>query len=587
MSDNQGLFGQVQEPSEYTILSNRQLRIILGIALTVSVLLAGIDWISERQLSTIYGVIPIVLIILGSNFFLQRGNPKPARIIVPLSALFGVNYILINGGGIHDTSLIAYIAILLIANLTLGGKAPILFGSLVILSIVTIGILEINGIIVNKFSHVTDVADLLIIPTIIIAISGLQSILVARLTNLIKIANQNEKAQIQANQDLRALQANLEERISERTNELSLRSTDLELANSRNQRRATQFETISQILSSVRAYRSLDELLPRITELISERFGFYHIGIFINDSQTIYSVLRAANSEGGHNMLARGHRLRIGRQGIVGTVAAHGEPRIAMDVGEDAVYFDNPDLPTTRSELALPLKSGDEVIGVLDVQSEQEGAFDDEDVYVLSILADQVSIAIENTRLFDETQRSLAEVETLYGQYLRHAWNQIPKEQQYKGYQYTVSGAKPIQEGKTPNNSGTKKLLKNISIPIALRGESIGILEVEIPKDELVTADQMDVIRAVADRVAISIENARLFEETTKRAERERIVTEITTKIRRNTDPSQMIQVALSELKKTLGATNVELVPHVAHKNEKPAPDVDTPKSPNKIMLKS
>jgi len=580
-------FEQKQEPDTQTLLTNRQLQIILGITLVASVILVSIDWISERQISTIYGVIPLVIMILISYFFLQRGNPQPARIIVPVAALFGINYILINGGGIHDTSLIAYIAILLIANLTLGGNALFLFGGLVVLSIVTIGVLEINGILVNKFSHVTDFADLLIIPTITIAISGLQRILVGRLTNLIKLANQNEKAQIKANQELRALQANLEDRIAERTNELSIRSTELELANTKNQRRATQFETISQILSSVRSFRSLDELLPRITELISERFSFYHTGIFINDAQKRYTILRAANSDGGHNMLARGHRLAIGKQGIVGTVAAQGEPRIATDVGEDAVYFDNPDLPTTRSELALPLKSGEEVIGVLDVQSEQEGAFDDEDIYVLSILADQVSIAIENTRLYDETQRSLAEVETLYGQYLRQAWQRFPKEQQYKGYKYTVGGAKPIQDTGTHDKSEIKKQLQEISVPIALRGESIGSLAVEIPKEEPFTIDQMDVIKAVADRVAISIENARLFEETTKRAERERLVTEITTKIRSNTNPNQMIQVALSELKNTLGATNVELIPHVANNNDKPAPQIETPQSPKNNMAKN
>ena len=569
-----------QEPDTQTLLSNLQLQAILGIILAATVILVSIDWIYERQLSTIYAGLPLIIIILASYYLIRQGYSKPARVMVPLTALIGINYILITGGGVHDTSLIAYVAILLVANLTLSGNAALVFGFLVILSIVTIGVLEINGIVINKFSHVTDIADVLIIPTVIIVITGLLRMLVGRLTSYVKIAQQNEQAQIKANKELRTLQTNLEERISQRTNELSLRSTELELANIRNKRRAEQFEIISQILSSVRTFHSLDELLPRITDLISERFSFYHTGIFLNDSQQTFSILRAANSEGGQHMLTRGHRLLIGKQGIVGTVAATGEPRIAMDVGEDAIYFDNPDLPTTRSEMALPLKSGENIIGVLDVQSEREAAFDDEDIYVLSILADQVSIAIENSRLYDETQRSLTEVETLYRQYLRQAWDRVPKEQQLEGYQYKVGGVKPIQKEKIQLKPKPEKQLQEIAIPIALRGESIGTLAVQIPKEEPVTADQMDVIKAVADRVAISVENARLFNETTKRAERERLVSEITTKIRNKTDPNQMIQVALSELKKSLGATRVELVPHLANKTDESAQDFDTSLNP-------
>lgn len=360
---------------------------------------------------------------------------------------------------------------------------------------------------------------------------------------------------------LQALIGGLEERVAERT-------AELEEANQRNEQRAKQFEAITLVSTATSSIRSLKELLPRITELISQQFGYYHAGIFLNDLNNENAVLSAANSEGGQRMLKRGHQLKIGEQGIVGYAISTAEARIALDVGEDAVYFDNPDLPDTRSEMALPLKVGDTIVGALDVQSTQESAFSEEDINVLSVLADQVSLAIDNARLFGQSRRSLAELETMNRQFLRQAWGRLPKEQNLAGFRYNVHGASPIEAKTQFNNTGsgeeeTKEGNNSgVSVPIVIRGETIGTLSVHIPADNNINADQMDLVNAVAERVALSAENARLFEETTRRAERERLVSDITVKIRSTNDPEVMIQTALDELKDALGATNVQLLPH-------------------------
>ena len=161
-----------------------------------------------------------------------------------------------------------------------------------------------------------------------------------------------------SNQKLLALQAELEERVARRTEELASRSEELETVNTRIQRRASQFEALAQVTQSIISIRDLQELLPHIATVISDNFGFYHVGIFLIDEVNEYAVLSATNSEGGKKMLDRKHRLRVGEQGIVGMVTVTGEPRIAMDVGADAVFFNNPELPNTHSEMALPLKSG-------------------------------------------------------------------------------------------------------------------------------------------------------------------------------------------------------------------------------------
>ncbi len=354
----------------------------------------------------------------------------------------------------------------------------------------------------------------------------------------------------------------LEKRVAERT-------SALEQASKNADQRAAQFEAIALVIKAVNSIHQMDALLPQITSVISERFGYYHVGIFLNNESDHTAELAASNSEGGKHMLARGHRLKIGEQGIVGYVAATGEVRVARNVGEDAAYFNNPDLPETLSEMALPLRVGNQIVGVLDVQSKQTDAFSSEDIGVLSLLADEVSVAIDNTRLLESTRRSLSEAEALYRQYLRQAWSRLPREEHLVGYRNTISGSSPLESPidlDAKANGGTKKQKEtaHLVVPIQLRGELIGNIIIQNPPGKKWSKDQLDFVQAVADRVALSSENARLFDETSRRAERERMVTEITSKIRSTNSPEEMIHIALNELRSALGATQVQLIAQTA-----------------------
>jgi GAF domain-containing protein len=356
--------------------------------------------------------------------------------------------------------------------------------------------------------------------------------------------------------------------LSRRTEELAARTRDLESVNERLERRARQFEAISEVSRSIISIRELQRLLPQINTVISRQFGFYHVGIFLLDEAGEYAVLSAANSEGGQRMLARKHRLRVGEEGIVGYVTATGRPRIALDVGNDAIFFNNPDLPGTHSEMALPLKSSGRIVGALDVQSTEIGAFSDEDIQSLSLLADQVGLAMENALLFEATQRSLAEAEAFSHQYLREGWNRLGREQQLMGYRYDIAGATPLSQPASlagrKNGATDATEASQVDFPIELRGEVIGNLVIRAPAGKKWTSDELDLIKAVADRVALSAENARLFEETNRRAERERMVSEITSRIRSSNDPNEMIRTAAQELKNALGVSRVEVVPQRA-----------------------
>ena len=558
---------KTHEDADPTLI--RLTRNILLFTLLATLLLIAVV-ASKSSESTRVGI--LVLIITGlleivALIFVLQGKIALARGIVPIALVIAVTIIALGAQSIHDISVVAFPLIMIIATLLQGKRAMSVTLPFAVLAIILLGTLDMLGITTTAIAVKTGIDDVVIGIILLVTSSAILNLLIGRFNQAVEVARNNEFAQIKANAELQELQETLKQRFIERT-------TELEEANRRNEERAQQFEAITLVGNAISTIRTLEDLLPRIAELISEQFGYYHVGIFLNDVNNEKAFLSASNSEGGKKMISRGHQLKIGEQGIVGFAISTGYPRIALDVGNDAVYFGNPELPDTRSEMALPLKIGKTVVGALDVQSTEASAFSEEDTSVLSLLADQVSMAIENARLFDQSRKSLAESEALYRQYLRQAWNRLPKEQNLAGFRYNARGASPI-ETKQPeypaNNSdnGIEEFgVPQISVPIAIRGETIGTLSVQIPDENNLNSDQIDLVNAVAERVALSAENARLFEETTRRAERERLVSDIAVKIRSTNDPDAMVVIALEELKQALGATKVQLIPHTLQKSD-------------------
>jgi len=306
---------------------------------------------------------------------------------------------------------------------------------------------------------------------------------------------------------LRELTVELEQRVEERTRELAEAAARLEAVNATLERRTIQMEAAARVARDAAAIRDVDQLLGETVRLISEQFGFYHAGIFLLDSTREYAVLRAASSEGGQRMLARGHRLRVGIEGIVGWVVGTGQPRVALNVGEDAVFFDNPDLPQTRSEMALPLKVRGEVIGALDVQSVEPAAFSDEDVAALQTMADQIALFIDNARLLEEAQEQVRQVSTLLGRQGREGWRLLAAERPSWGYVYDGIEVAPREAAEVED------VEPQLTVPLQAYGETIGRLNLVLP-DRSPTPDDVAFIQAVAEHASLALENARLFQET-------------------------------------------------------------------------
>lgn len=356
--------------------------------------------------------------------------------------------------------------------------------------------------------------------------------------------------------------AGLEQRVADRTAELSD-------ANQQNEQRAVQLETIARVAHTIGSTRDLDELLPQITAAIARQFGFYHVGIFLLDQRKEYAVLSATNSEGGRQMLANNHKLKVGETGIVGFVTAAGEPRVALDTGADAVFFNNPFLPDTRSEIALPLLSGTDVIGALDVQSTEANAFGEQDINVLSILADQVSVAIQNAIQYEQTQKALAEAESLSRQLVRAGWQEFSKGKKLVGIRHSGARASFLyakRNGKKSDDSKpvddeifSKPRGASLSIPIKLRGEVIGTVDVRAPGNRRWDQDEMDIVSAIIERAALALENARFLEESQKRVAKEQTIGEISAKISAHSTVENLIKTAALELSRSLPGAEVAI----------------------------
>ena len=374
----------------------------------------------------------------------------------------------------------------------------------------------------------------------------------------------------------------LVEAVADRTEALAAQTADLERANRRkieatqlldqtvtqSQRRAALLHASGQVSKAISRLHNLDELLPALASLISEHFQVYHVGIFMLDETRRWAVLRAANSPGGRRMVARNHKLAVGAQGIVGYVTATGEPHIASDVGADAVHFMAAELPETRSEIAIPLSLNDEIIGALDVQSTAESAFGTEDLAALTGLAEQIAIALHNARLFEQAQEAIARAESAQQRYLEKVWSEYIRLEPVTGYEFTATGLQPADghqalpeldlalKHRVPvasKSNGDGELRPALAAPIVLRNQVIGAIGLqETGVERQWGPDEIALIQEVAAQVGLALENARLFQQTERRAQREAMVGQIVARIRQRSDVEGIMQAAVRELGKAL-----------------------------------
>jgi GAF domain-containing protein/HAMP domain-containing protein len=394
----------------------------------------------------------------------------------------------------------------------------------------------------------------------------------------------------------------LEQRVTERTQDL--------------EHRAVQLTTAADVGRAAASILDLEILTREVVELIRERFELYYAALFLLDETGRYAVLQAGTGEAGRTMKERRHRLMVGGVSMVGSACARRQARIALDVGTEPVRFDNPLLPDTRSEMALPLVVGDRVLGALDVQSTQPEAFSEEDIAVLQLVADQVAVAVDNARKFSEeaalleatspafrisrrftatttTQEAVqaiidsvaetdadgcivarfgfspdGQVETIT--FLKE-WNRIGTTR------FPIGVALPLRASMFPlpvltnvymiENiardpgipEGLRQLLVRagmpalINVPLRAVDRAVGFVIVQRATPGPFSPVTVRLYETLADQAAVALERARLLEETQRRAARERLTSQITGHMRETLDMETVFKTGMKEIAETLG----------------------------------
>ncbi len=405
---------------------------------------------------------------------------------------------------------------------------------------------------------------------------------------------------------LRDLIGGLEQRVADRTAALEQRSKYLQAS-------AEVGQAAASILDA-------ESLIKQVVELIRDRFGLYYVGLFLVDESGEWAVLHSGTGDAGQALLARGHRRRLG-EGMIGWSVEHGEARIALDVGQDAVRLGTPELPETRSEAALPLRSRGRVLGALTVQSEQPAAFDQDSLVVLQTMADEVAVALDNARLFAESQQALEAAGRAYGETSLQGWAEMARARPDLAFRSDERGVTPaaqiwrlemerametgqsvqgpldepgirdeslsvpgapvpeplhpgvhlsrgtVSEGERSGQVQAERALPgersnriSLAVPIKVRGEVIGVLDTYHPSEEGAwSAQEVALLEAIADQLGMALESARLYHSTQRRAVQERLIGEVTARMRETLDVDTLLQTAVREMREALGATEVEV----------------------------
>jgi GAF domain-containing protein/HAMP domain-containing protein len=349
----------------------------------------------------------------------------------------------------------------------------------------------------------------------------------------------------------------LEDRVAERTHDL--------------ERQTNRLRTGAEVARDAMLAPTLDELLSRAATSMMQRFGLDHAGIFLLDNQRRFAVLQAAPSQTGRQMLAENHRVRVGDAGAVGQVSATGNPVRLTRTAETAARIGDAYNTATASELAVPLRTHESLIGVIDLQSNDPGAFSPGDLEVMQVLADQLGAAIERSRLLLQVQQRLGQVEATYRAFTDQAWSAYARgSQEAVGYRYDNVRLDPVTasageverllessaEAGRPGTGGAIHHTETLAVPIQLRGRNLGVINIHFQPGRA-DANTAAMIEQAADQLGTALENVRLLEDSVQRANKERRIGEITSHIGSSINMRNVLQAAVEELGRALPGSEV------------------------------
>jgi GAF domain-containing protein len=331
----------------------------------------------------------------------------------------------------------------------------------------------------------------------------------------------------------------LEERVQERTGELETKTL--------------QLRSTTGIARNVAEIQNVPELLETVVNSAAEQFGYYHVGLYLFDERRKSAFLQASSSIAGKQLIGQGFRVEHDRRNAINLVAEQKRPYISSDTGV-GVFNKDPNFPLTRSRMVLPLSVRGEVIGVLDMHSDQPQGFSPDDAEVIQTLADLAAISLDNVRLIDETKTLVLQLEAYTAAQTSETWSKFTS-RHTSAYQYTPAGVRPIfSPSRVEDADGS------LQIPLLLHGQKIG--NIKLRRKGITSSwseKERELTEKIAEQVALALENSRLVDEAQRSAQRDQMIANISSRVRETLDVESVIRTATTELRKVFDLKEAEI----------------------------
>ncbi len=329
--------------------------------------------------------------------------------------------------------------------------------------------------------------------------------------------------------------------------------------------RAAQMSASTQIAKTIAETRDVSELLHTTTRLISEKLGYYHVGLFIFDEHKETAYLQSSSSDRGKEWVGAGFRIAAGAQNAFYAVAAGNQPVLSFDT-EGAAFLRDGNFPLTRSRMMLPLTVRGNVLGMLDIHSDKPQAFTIRDAEVLQTLADLTAIYFDNARLLNETRRLVSQLEASAAAQTLQTWSKLTSRRK-PAYQYTPAGVRPIFSPASRKNDE-----EGLLVPLVLYGQRIGTIYLK-RKGELSRWSEREraLVERIADQVALAVENSRLVDEAQKSAARDQLIATVSARIRETLDLESVVRTAATELRRVFDLKEAEVIVGAPHPEASPS----------------
>jgi len=486
--------------------------------------------------------------IVGLIVLVRRGRVRLAGALLALAFWLVVTASIATYRGVRDLTVAGYVVVIILTTLLLGLPGSLASFLLCVLSVVGVYLAELGGWITP---HIEAQPALFQVLTLIVVMGLTAMLLRSAVRTMARVAERLRRSAAALAESQRQAEAG---RLA-----LEVRSRELE-------RRTAQLEAAAEVGRAAASILEPEQLTQQVVQLIRDRFAFYHVALCLLDETGQAAEYCAGAGVAAEALLQERLRFALGDLSMIGWSIANAQMRVAQDARLDRVRLDHPLLPDTRSEAVFPLIARGQVLGALDVQSDQTGAFDEGTLSALQLIADQVAVALSNARLFAESEQALEMMRRVYGEIEAQTWRELLRRRGELGYLYTRRRVEPaggewdpamrqaVESGQPVWGEGRRSLV----VPLRVRDRVVGAFQLRKEEAEGSWSDEeARLIGALAERLGLALESARLYQDTQDRAAREQLVREITDKMRRAVDMESLFRITVGEIMAALDAPEV------------------------------